>query len=107
MLDERYYTSVLCLVIIGYFFLIFFVFIMIIVAIVLRIEMQQNLARQAQHRRFDDEFETLEGVIYNEELRLRNRYCPICLVKYNGGDILKVMPGCVHAFHNQCIRQWF
>uniref|UniRef100_A0A803L2M9 RING-type E3 ubiquitin transferase n=1 Tax=Chenopodium quinoa TaxID=63459 RepID=A0A803L2M9_CHEQI len=32
--------------------------------------------------------------------------CPICLADYIPGDSLKVLPGCLHRFHVDCIDLW-
>ncbi|KAH9316327.1 hypothetical protein KI387_024954, partial [Taxus chinensis] len=32
--------------------------------------------------------------------------CPVCLVEYVGGEILRVLPKCGHSFHMECVDKW-
>lgn len=32
--------------------------------------------------------------------------CTICLVPYQTGDQVKLIPGCEHLFHIECLKQW-
>lgn len=34
------------------------------------------------------------------------RECPVCLCEYEGGDVVKWLPDCGHAFHSSCILAW-
>ncbi|EFJ14004.1 hypothetical protein SELMODRAFT_423895 [Selaginella moellendorffii] len=33
--------------------------------------------------------------------------CPVCLSKYEGGDLLRLLPRCKHVFHVVCVDKWF
>lgn len=33
--------------------------------------------------------------------------CPVCLAVFDATDTLKLLPQCAHAFHSDCIDEWF
>ncbi|XP_019167614.1 PREDICTED: RING-H2 finger protein ATL66-like [Ipomoea nil] len=43
----------------------------------------------------------------SENTRLRDGdECCICLGVFEDGEMIKVMPNCLHAFHSHCIDRW-
>ena len=32
--------------------------------------------------------------------------CSICMCEYEEGEALTILPGCMHAFHKECIYSW-
>ena len=32
--------------------------------------------------------------------------CTICLVEFKEGDAVKIVPGCEHVFHKDCLDGW-
>ena len=100
IVEDSFYASVFCLVIIGCFFLMIFVMIAFIVLIVIVVDTRESRLRRERFTAFQTEFNEIEAVIYSEDLRLRNRQCAICLVHYLEGEIVKVLPKCLHTYHN-------
>ncbi|EEF31275.1 RING-H2 finger protein ATL66 [Ricinus communis] len=42
-----------------------------------------------------------------EEPRVSNNECAVCLGEYEEGEWLKHLPNCAHVFHVACIDTWF
>ncbi|KAG6546912.1 hypothetical protein Mapa_011528 [Marchantia paleacea] len=61
------------------------------------------LARQGLER---DVVESYPLITYQEELKLNETQCPICLSEYNISDKLRVIPPCTHTFHMGCVDKW-
>ena len=36
----------------------------------------------------------------------RFKDCTICLVEFEEGDAVKIVPGCDHVFHKECLDGW-
>jgi hypothetical protein len=32
--------------------------------------------------------------------------CVVCQCEFEGGEVLKLLPGCGHTYHEECIDQW-
>ncbi|KAK8588774.1 hypothetical protein V6N13_087669 [Hibiscus sabdariffa] len=49
-------------------------------------------------------------LMYSEAKRLKkdctDTRCPICLADYKGNDSLRLLPGCGHLFHLECVDHW-
>lgn len=56
---------------------------------------------------FMDDFNNINTLIYKKYIHLNEKCCPICLCDYQEEDVLKILPGCYHTFHQECIKHWF
>jgi hypothetical protein len=41
-----------------------------------------------------------------EEEEAAGTQCAVCLADYADGDELRLLPGCRHSFHRQCVDDW-
>lgn len=48
----------------------------------------------------------LPAMVYNKESSLACMDCPICLVDFVEGEMVRVLPECSHIFHINCIDAW-
>ncbi|EXC19533.1 RING-H2 finger protein ATL72 [Morus notabilis] len=42
-----------------------------------------------------------------EGMRIPVTECPICLAEFEGGERVRILPGCNHGFHVECIDAWY
>ncbi|CAI2379512.1 unnamed protein product [Moneuplotes crassus] len=54
-----------------------------------------------------DKFDQIPSIIFQAFTPLKSDECAICLTKYEQDDTIKVLPGCFHTFHAECIKEWF
>ncbi|CAI2378841.1 unnamed protein product [Moneuplotes crassus] len=52
-------------------------------------------------------FNQIPSIIFQAFTPLKSDECAICLTKYEQDDTIKVLPGCFHTFHAECIKEWF
>ncbi|CAN4095502.1 unnamed protein product [Withania somnifera] len=43
---------------------------------------------------------------YTPEKSVKFSECPICLMEFTIGDVIRVLPQCSHGFHVECIDTW-
>lgn len=46
-------------------------------------------------------------IIYEPYKNFNVKTCGICISEYKPMDVLKVLPQCNHAFHSECIQEWY
>jgi hypothetical protein len=117
-IDPQFFVSVAWLVFIGWIFSIW-VAIMLIIAYwsgdfeaifdeqFLNIDGAANRRVRRLDEDFMEDFENINTLIYKKYISLNDNSCPICLCDYQEGDVLKILPGCYHTFHNEWIKHWF
>ncbi|CAI2378470.1 unnamed protein product [Moneuplotes crassus] len=52
-------------------------------------------------------FDKIPSIVYQNYISLKLDECAICLTKYKQDDTIKILPGCFHKFHGECIKEWF
>lgn len=57
--------------------------------------------------RLSNLFEKINTVIFKQYMNLKEKLCPIWLEDYKEDDILKVIPGWNHTYHDSCFQTWF
>jgi len=114
-IDPQFFVSVACLVFIGWIFTAW-VSIMLLVAYcsgdfeTIFDEQFLNIDNSTNRRldeNFMEHFENINTLIYHKYISLNNNSCPICLWDYQEDEALKILPGCYHTFHQECIQNWF
>jgi hypothetical protein len=48
-----------------------------------------------------------KDVVSELEQSSEDRECPVCLAPFEADDNLRLLPGCNHVFHFDCIAAWF
>ncbi|KAL4357564.1 hypothetical protein S245_030577 [Arachis hypogaea] len=57
----------------------------------------------------DTSYENYPKMPYSDEVKNKNNVvggCTICLGDYKESEMLRVLPGCGHAFHQPCVDPW-
>ena len=49
----------------------------------------------------------LHQIAYKSEQNIKDKDCTVCLMDYEEEDQLTILPDCFHAFHKDCIEEWF
>ncbi|MED6135323.1 hypothetical protein PIB30_045443 [Stylosanthes scabra] len=59
--------------------------------------------------RIDTSYENYPKMPYSDEVTKKSRVgggCTICLGDYKESEMLRVLPGCGHVFHQACVDPW-
>lgn len=41
-----------------------------------------------------------------KDMRYHNKVCSICMDNFAQGDMIRLLPGCGHTFHSECVDEW-
>ncbi|XP_027364633.1 RING-H2 finger protein ATL70-like [Abrus precatorius] len=61
---------------------------------------------EATEPRLDETYAISKGKICNSGSSSCSSSCSICLMDYKETDLLRVIPGCGHLFHANCVDPW-
>lgn len=50
--------------------------------------------------------EALPSVMYGKSMPQLATECAICLVEFEEGEVVRVLPWCNHGFHMKCVDKW-